>query len=61
MFRTLEKVKCNSCSFVQVTLSEGPHHTAYFKGNSHEYDLTQETDVSDVIQALARNHCLLVV
>lgn len=34
--------------FVQVTLSEGAHHLAHFKGNSHEYDLTQEADVSDV-------------
>ena len=36
-----------SCAFVyQVTLSEGPNHMAQFKGSTHQYDLTQEDEVS---------------
>ena len=31
---------------IMVTLTEGPNHIAHFKGSSHEYDLTKESDVS---------------
>lgn len=39
---------------VMVTLSEGPNHMAYFKGSSHHYDLTQESDLQALRQEVER-------
>ena len=33
----------------KVTLSEGPNHMAQFKGSTHQYDLTQENEVNNLV------------
>lgn len=38
--------------FLQVTLSEGPHHVAMFKDSSREFDLSKEEDVSVSLNTL---------
>ena len=30
-------------------MSEGPNHMAQFKGSTHQYDLTQENEVNNLV------------